>query len=410
MCSRYSLISTLVGLCLSLSIGAAAEGEDLESALTSGKSNIAIKYRFEHVDQDGFAENADASTARLRLNYRTGRWNGLTAFGEFDHIFHVLIDDFNSGAGTSPSRGQYPVVADPSGSDLNQLYLDYESSAGWKARLGRQRINLDNQRFVGGVGWRQNEQTYDGLTLTTDNIPQTKFSYTYLNYVRRIFGQTVPAGDARLDGHLLNADVTLNEDWSIVPYFYYLDYDDIGSAANSTATLGVRFAGDLKTGYGIVNLFAELATQSDAGNAPISYDAPYAHIGANWNATEELSLGLAYELLGGDLAPGQMFRTPLATLHAFQGWADKFLGTPAQGIEDIYVSAKYRYQKWNFQAIYHDFSASEGSADWGKEIDLSASRSLNDHYSVLLKAAFFNASDAPFTDTNKIWIQLTANY
>ena len=30
----------------------------------------------------------------------------------------------------------------------------------------------------------------------------------------------------------------------------------------------------------------------------------------------------------------EVFKTPLATLHKFQGWADKFLGTPANGVKD----------------------------------------------------------------------------
>ena len=194
------VLGTLLGLLLPLSVTAAeVEGStDLESAITSGKATISGRYRFERVDQDNALEDADASTLRLRLNYRTGQWNGWSAFAEFDHVFHVLFDDFNSGAGTSPNRDQYSTVADPKGSDLNQMYFDYSANEDWKFRLGRQRILLDNQRFVGGVGWRQNEQTYDAFTLNSKAISQTTLSYSYLNQVRRIFGQTVPAGKAAL--------------------------------------------------------------------------------------------------------------------------------------------------------------------------------------------------------------------
>jgi hypothetical protein len=34
----------------------------------------------------------------LRLNYRTGRWQGWSGFAEYDYVLHVL-SDFDSGAG-----------------------------------------------------------------------------------------------------------------------------------------------------------------------------------------------------------------------------------------------------------------------------------------------------------------------
>jgi hypothetical protein len=73
------------------------------------------------------------------------------------------------------------------------------------------------------------------------------------------------------------------------------------------------------------------------------------------------------------------------------------------------VTAKYKYQNWNFTGVYHDFSAESGSADWGTELDLSAARKLGDRYGVLLKAAFYDA-DQHATDTTKFWIMFTGNY
>jgi len=214
------LLGTLLGLLMPFSVTAAEEegATDLAAAITSGKATVSGRYRYEYVDQDNALKNAHASTLRLRLNYRTGQWKGWSAFAEFDHVFHVLIDDFNSGQDTSLNRDEYSVVADPKGSDLNQLYADLDPNDNWKYRFGRQRILLDNQRFVGGVGWRQNEQTYDALTLNTKAISNTALSYSYVNRVRRIFGQTVPAGKERLDGHLFNAKITINKAFSVTPY------------------------------------------------------------------------------------------------------------------------------------------------------------------------------------------------
>ena len=184
---------------------------DFTTALTSGELSLGLRARYEFVDQDGFDEDANATTTRLRLNYRTAKWNNWSAFVEFDHVFNILLTDYNSGGNTSPNKGEYPVIADPDGSDLNQMYFDYSSSPDWKFRLGRQRILLDNQRFVGGVGWRQNQQPFAAFRLTTTALGNTKFFYSYLGQVKRIFGETVPGGTNNLDSHLLNIKIDLGD-------------------------------------------------------------------------------------------------------------------------------------------------------------------------------------------------------
>lgn len=412
--NHFALLAALMSLVFPFSaVGAGEEGATTPaSAITSGKFSIDGRYRYEHVDQDNALKDADASTLRLRLNYRTGQWNGWSAFAEFDHVFHVLVDDFNSGSGTSPNRSEYSVVADPEGSDLNQFYFDYVRDENWKFRVGRQRILLDNQRYVGGVGWRQNEQTYDAFTLLTSSIANTNLSYSYVADVRRIFGQTVSAGKAKLDGHLLNAKISLRDGWTLVPYFYFLDYGDVANAGDSTSTIGARLAGGFKAGDGNLALVAELASQSDAGDNPTNYDAQYVHFDATWALENGIALGLGYESLGADADAGTAFRTPLATLHKFQGWADVFVppGTAPSGIDDVFATVKFNAGQWKLMAVYHDFSAETGSTDYGTEIDLSAGRKLGDRYSLLLKAALFDADDAAYVDTTKVWLMLTAGF
>lgn len=408
-------VSGLATICLAVFItmgvpAFAQESEDnsLATAIMSGDAHVSLRYRYEFVDQDGFSENANASTLRLRLNYQTGNWENWSGFVEFDYVGELLFKDFNSLGGSSPDRNRYPVVADPKGTDLNQLYLDYSPSAQSKVRLGRQRIVLDNHRFVGDVGWRQNPQTFDGLGYTFTGWKNTQVFYSYTTAVHRIFGDDVPRGRHDSDNHLLNVKVKLSDDWTVVPYYYYIDNDD--EAVFSTATLGARLTGNVAVGEYKFGLVAEFATQSDAANNPVNYDAAYFNLGATWTLKNGLSLGLAWESLGGDQnVSGAAFRTPLATLHAFQGWADKFLATPGAGIDDVYVTVKYKVKKWSFTGVYHDFSAESGSADYGSEFDLAAGRSLGDRYGVLFKAAFYDA-DQHATDTSKFWIMLTANY
>ena len=126
-----------------------------------------------------------------------------------------------------------------------------------------------------------------------------------------------------------------------------------------------------------------------------------------------MTFGLGYEVLGADSGAGTAFRTPLATLHAFNGWADQFLGTPAAGLEDVYVNFKMKAGKWNLTFVYHDFSSDTGSFNYGDEFDVSGALKLSDRYGLLLKGAFFGAdSSSPLTnvDTNKFWVMLTASY
>ena len=381
----------------------------LAEAISGGQAGVALRYRFEHVDQDGFAEVANASTLRLRLNFRTGFWNDWKAFGEFDYVGHLGVDDFNSGGGTSPGRMQYPVVADPDGADLNQLHVDYHGLADWRWRVGRQRILLDDQRFVGGVGWRQNEQTFDAVSAFYDGLANIEVNYAYVANVNRIFGDTVAAGDHRMNTHLLNARIKLSDRISATPYAYYVNNDD--DPAASTATLGVRLAGNLAFERSAMSYLAEIARQSDTGNAPTTFNASFLHLDALWTMNGGLSVGAGFELLGGSQAfVGQAFRTPLATLHAFQGWADQFLVTPDAGIVDIYGKLGYRFGDWQAQIVYHDFSAESGNVSFGREIDLSIERKFSERYGLLLKSALFQAESTPYADTNKYWLTLTADY
>ena len=157
-------------------------------------------------------------------------------------------------------------------------------------------------------------------------------------------------------------------------------------------------------------MVAEYATQKDTGNNPISFDADYAHLSGMWSMANGLSLGLAYENLGGNILPGMALRTPLATLHAFQGWADKFLTTPDAGINDVYAMVKFKAGKWNLSGVYHDFSSDVGSIDYGTEFDVAAATKLTDNYGILFKGAFFSGEPDGIPDTSKFWIMFTANY
>lgn len=386
---------------------AAANSATVADAVQAGEATVALRYRFEYVDQDRFDEEAEASTARLRLNYLTAAWRAWSAFAELDYVGELFLDEFNSGAGTSPDRTQYPVVADPEGADLNQLYADYKAPD-WRLRLGRQRILLDDQRFVGGVGWRQNEQTFDAVSFLGSVPGNGEVFYAWIANTNRIYGDTVPAGDHRMSTHLLNVRMRLNAALSATPYVYYIDDDD--EPAFSTATVGLRVEGTRDTGTGKFAWLAEFARQSDAANAPVDFDANYWHLDARWTPTGNWpAAGIGLAVLGGDSTrPGAAFRTPLATLHAFQGWADQFLVTPGAGVGGLYGRLGYDRGSWAFEGVYHDFSPEGGNGSFGRELDISVARRFGGSYVLTFAAAFFDASAPAFADTSKAWLMVTA--
>lgn len=95
------------------------------------------------------------------------------------------------------------------------------------------------------------------------------------------------------------------------------------------------------------------------------------------------------------------FQTPLGTNHLFQGWADQFLATPRQGIEDTFVTVAGSIGKAKLQAEYHVFKSDEKYQSlngkfgdkYGTELDLSVMYPFTDKISGKLEYAKFNESD-----------------
>ena len=137
-------------------------GKSLGQALEEGKIDLDLRYRYEHVEQEGFDEDADASTLRLRLGFGSGVYYGFSAYVDFEVLRAIGADDYTS---TVNGKDEFPAVFDPEDEELNQAYLAYSAPKKTVVRLGRQRIVLDNHRFVGNVGWRQLEQTFDAISV-----------------------------------------------------------------------------------------------------------------------------------------------------------------------------------------------------------------------------------------------------
>jgi len=398
-----ALLTTLLG---ATSFSALA-ADNLKESISQGKFGYSLLWRLENVDQDPLPHDARAIPLRARINFHSADLNGFSFKAEFDYVFNFGVDTFNAGGGNTPKPPGYPVIADQSGEDLNQLFLQYKTGFG-QFRLGRQRIIYDNARFVGNVGWRLNEQTYDSFSFTQKAGSDFEFKYAYIDKVNRIFGNDVPAGEHDQSTHLLNLSYKFENAAKLTAYYYDIDNKDVAKFSNTT--WGLRLSGKTSNDGPKFGYTFAYAKQNDNAANPVDYSADYWRADLSF-AFSQATVYAGYESLGGNsTTPGQSFRTPLATLHAFNGWADKFLATPNAGLTDTFFGVKGKLGQWQWNVLYHDFSAQSGSADFGTEFDGFIKRKFKDHFGILFKAASFSTDSPAYGDTTKFWVQLTANY
>ena len=396
-----------IALCLSVALAGSYSSmvfaESITEALTNGKTNVNLNLRYETVDQDNALKDADALTLRTRLTYETGTISNFSALVEFEDSRVVAgLDDYNN---TQGKNTDHSVIADPETTELDQMFLQYKQDK-FGVKAGRQVITMDNHRFVGHVGWRQDRQTFDGITMRYQPVKNLTLEYGYLTQRNRIFAE---GGDIDSKDHLFNASYK-TDIGKFTGYGYLLENDN--NTENSLDTYGLSFKGGSSIGEQKVTYAIEYATQT-SDSATTSYDADYilAELGADFSG---IGIKLGYELLGSD-GGNYGFSTPLATLHKFNGWSDQFLGTPPEGLSDIYASVGGKLAGGKWAVAYHKFDADEASEavdDLGSEIDAVYSKSFAKNYSAGIKLAAYSAGDdtAGKVDTNKVWVWMNAKF
>jgi len=245
---------------------AARAADTFEQALRQSDFIVDMRLRYEGVEQTGVTEDADALTTRVRAGFQTAPWGKTSLLAEGVWI-EDPVDDYNS---TTNGQTQYPVVADPAGfAAVNRFAVINKSLEHTTLTAGRQRIVLDDQRFVGNVGWRQNEQTFDALRAQIGT--RVKADVTYASQVNRVFGPDSPAGRWHGDVVLANVAHTFKTG-TLTVFDYFLDIDE--AATQSSNTLGARLAGAKPLGKLHATYLLSYASQSDAGNNAATASSP----------------------------------------------------------------------------------------------------------------------------------------
>ena len=421
------LLSACAACCLQAFSTVSLAGTHLDEftgALTGGKTKLSARYRYEGVDDEAnMRRQARASTLRTRLGYGSADFHGFSVYAEMEDIRRIGKKRYADGPGPADKYDtRYDLVPDPKETELNQAYLQFKhatASAAFLIRHGRQREKWDNDRFIGNVGWRQNEQTYDSTYIKAESEQYAvRAMYSRQTNVNRIFGdQAGTAGDFNVTNDNFNIRYSGLKYLDISAYYYLWESDEPATNAggfgkdDSRKTAGIRLTGKLPVSDTLtLSATGEYASQDDYKDAASFSALDYALLEAAVSVTTGLenvapvTLKAGFETLEGSISQGESFITPFATLHIFQGWADVFLlsgitgmyGGQAAGIEDLYFAISTSVYGTKLVAAYHRYEPEDSASkydEYGSEINLAAIKKFAEHYTLGVKYADFDAKD-----------------
>ena len=392
---------SLFVLCL-LVTAIAARAEEAPSftlgeALRNSRLIADFRLRFEQVDDDAFTRPAAATTLRSAVGFETGEFRGWQVRLELEDVSVVGADEYANGGFGSANNGVLgrPLIGDPDGTAIHRAFVRWQGH-GITVQAGRDELLFGDQRFVGNVGWRQHGQSFDGLSVRAPLGAQWKLSYAFLESVQRINRAT-----DELSGHLLALEGDLGGAGKLLLHAERLDYESPARRALSSLTWGAEWSGVETFAAGQFLWELEAAAQRDAAKNPRPIEAGYFFASAGWG-WRGWTARAGWERLEGSARKGQ-FNTPLATLHKFNGWADRFTATPIDGLDDRYLQLDGQRGAWSWTLAAHDFAAGTGSASYGRELDLQLLWRPKSGLTFGAKSARYDARRYG-AETTKLWV------
>lgn len=347
-------------------------GNGIKDALVNGTVGLNLLLGYEYSDvKDNGRDAAHGVITRTRLDYLTGEYKGFSAYVQAQYV-GPINDHY------APRDPTYDTIADPEAFRFHQAYLAY---AGYdsEGRLGSQEILLDNQRFVGNVGWRLNAQSFNAASVANHSISNVALYYAYADSINRIDGEI----DRNRQYHMANAEWQACES-SKVSAFAYLQRNDGVDTLDKLDTYGVRTWGDSESFRHEIMI----ALQRSAYYASI-----FGEVGI-----EAFDIGGGIEYISGGNETKERFQTLDGTGHKFNGWADQFLGTGGGlegGLIDFYGQVSTTVSDdLKLMGVYHYFNTADEtgggfSGEYGQEIDLLAKYPVCKNFDVLAKCAYY---------------------
>lgn len=349
------------------------------------------------------ADNSGQAASILLRGTLESQWNGLLESTlEVDHVSTAFKDDHSDGE----RLNDQPLIPDPQGTEINQAFvsLNLEQSV---VHLGRQRINFDNQRFIGGNGFWQNEQTFDAALGKLKLSTNSNLTYAYIGNANRIYGddadKNITGTDPYGNGFVWERPVTLWGDhehnshlarmeWNewdytrLVGYAYRIDNRDMPVASNNT--LGVSYNLNYKHQQIKYRVQLEAAQQDRYEINADGLDYYLLDLGFGFGAYE---INARYEVLGAN--EGAAFITPLASNHDFEGWSDEIGNTTNSGVRNASFGLLWRASPFRIETSYHYFKNDINGGNIGEEFDLDFSYKPARKHTISLRLANFEPED-----------------
>lgn len=364
---------------------------DAPSLLSDMRFFYDGRLRGEMAEIDGF-DDATLLSLRSRLGVETGAWNGWKMLAEVEHT-QPIGNAHNYQPFPGGAAGGNAMIGDPDNLQMNRLQLGLTMPT-WSATIGRQGIKWGDERFVGTVGWRQNDQTFDAVSVQWKGLPGVVVDYAFIDRVNRIFGVDAPQESMEhwdSSSHLIRVSRDTGAMGVVSAFAYLLDFDN--APGSSYDTFGMEWQGRTAVGNGAYTWLATAASQCDAGDNPNDLQTEYFRLVGGYERSG-WTYQLGAEWLGSDDGHGA-FQFPIATNHKFQGYADAFATTPKNGLLDIYGGVAVTCPLGIQHGLScHYFESAEDQQALGWEVDYTAAKTLNEHVKVLAKIASLKGENA----------------
>ncbi|MDQ7044236.1 MAG: hypothetical protein Q9M34_12000 [Sulfurimonas sp.] len=406
-------ISTVALMAILGSLSSVNAAPSTFNIISNIKFSGEIRPRYEYANKVDGAEAANSFTARTRFAIEGTLLgiDGLSTKIGLTSVNNFGYENYNDGSATGNTK--YEKIVDAQQAMVSEAYLTY-TITDTTLLAGRSHINLDDQRFIGTVGWRQMERAYDTLTVVNKSVKGLTLLGSYIYGYQGVNSNPT----TETTSVLLNLNYKLNEMVVLTGFSYLL--------ADVHDTYGLRVTGkapvnDIKLNYAVSYAQQSKASIDFRGGANAEIDASYIDVALSANINGVIA-GVEYEKLSkanGSSTKG--FTTPLSTLHKFQGFADEFLaqtgGSNNKGLRDMSIKTGYVTKSTGKAlVIYHKFFAESGTGindnkDLGSEIDALYTNKISGLKGVsgLLKMGYYMAGDTGLGhDKDKIvaWAQI----
>jgi hypothetical protein len=286
-------------------------------------------------------------------------------------------------------------------------------------KIGRQEVNLGNQRLVGSVGWSQAGRSLDGILAGySSDYGLAAVFYGKLNdTTNRFDAWVIPNSDAN-DTNLFVAtwQGKLNP-FGIGGTYEVTDIYVNGAGSFNINTLYGRVTPVIDLGAAKAKANVEAAFQSGDDGSGNNYGGYFFSVGGGATFTDVVakpSVFVGYDYYSGDDGKDNdidAFWSVLPTAHKWLGFADqiwapnfyKFNGafptTTSEGITDLYVKLSAKpLAKVATLAHVHYFQTAEDNDNSGKtaatEVDLQAKYKYSKNLCFTIGYEFFNPDDA----------------